>query len=284
MPTFPVIDTHVHLWDTNLLTYPWLNDIPLLNKPYLLADFDAACGPVAVEKFVFVQADVVATESLAETNWVTQLAATDKRIAGIVAHAPLEAGTAVRPHLDTLAQNPLVKGIRRLIQSESDPTFCLQPAFVQAVQMLPDYGFSFDICIVHSQLASVIKLVAQCPNVSFVLDHIGKPDIKNQLFEPWKQEIKMLSLFPNVACKLSGMVTEANHANWQPADLQPYIDHVIRCFGFDRVMFGGDWPVSLLASNYPRWVETLETAVCDCSHKEKQKLFYDNAATFYRLK
>ena len=283
MPPFPIIDTHVHLWDTNLLTYPWLSDIPLLNKPYLLADFDAACGSVEVEKFVFVQADVVPAQSLAETNWVTQLATTDTRIAGIVAHAPLEEGTAVRPHLETLAQNPLVKGIRRLIQSEPDPTFCLQPAFVQAVQMLPDYGFSFDICIVHSQLASVIKLVAQCPNVSFVLDHIGKPGIKDQIFEPWKQEIKMLSLFPNVACKLSGMVTEADHAHWQPANLRPYIDHVISCFGFDRVMFGGDWPVSLLASDYPRWVETLETAVRDCSTEEKKKLFYDNAAAFYRL-
>lgn len=283
MPPFPIVDTHVHFWDTNKLTYGWLNGIPLLNKPHLLADFDAACGDVAVGKMVFVQADVVPSQSLAETAWVTELAATDSRLAGIVAHVPLEVGTAVQSHLEQLAQNPLVKGVRRLIQSEPDPEFCLQPSFVQGVKMLPHYNLSFDICIVHSQLASVIKLVAQCPNVRFVLDHIGKPDIKSQLFDPWRQEIKLLSLFPNVWCKLSGLATEADHDHWQSGDLKPYIDHVVGCFGFERIMYGGDWPVSRLASSYPRWVQTLEEVLAGFSTLESQQLFVSNGSTFYNL-
>lgn len=283
MLNFPIVDTHVHLWDTKLLKYPWLSNIPLLNRPYLLADFDAQRGAVEVAQMMFVQAGAVDSQSLAEAEWVTQLAAEDGRITGIVAQAPLEQGTAVSSHLETLSQNPLVKGIRRLIQSEPDPAFCLQPDFVQGVQLLPQYEFSFDICIVHPQLASIIKLVAQCPNVQFVLDHIGKPNIKDQLFEPWRREIKMLSLFSNVSCKLSGLVTEADHARWQSEDLKPYIDHIIHCFGFERVMFGGDWPVSRLASSYPRWVETLAETVAGCSEAEMKQLFVENGRRFYRL-
>ena len=157
--------------------------------------------------------------------------------------------------MEKLAEDTLVKGIRRLIQGEN-VDFCIQPNFINGVKTLARYGLSFDICIFHPQLANAIRLVEQCPNIQFILDHIGKPDIKNQLFEPWKQEIKTLADFPNVYCKISGLVTEADHENWTAADLQPYIEHVIECFGFDRVIYGSDWPVSTLASDYPRWVQT----------------------------
>ena len=129
--------------------------------------------------------------------------------------APLEKGEAVRPDLEKLAANPLVKGIRRIIEFEPDPGFCLQPGFVKGVQALPDYGLSFDICISHGQMGNAIKLMQQCPKVQFILDHIGKPDIKNQLFEPWKRELKTLAKFPNVWCKMSGLVTEADHKHWK---------------------------------------------------------------------
>jgi L-fuconolactonase len=181
-----------------------------------------------------------------------------------------------------LAEDTLVKGIRRLIQGE-DIDFCIQPNFMNGVKTLARYGLSFDICIFHPQLANAIRLVEQCPNVQFILDHIGKPDIKNQLFEPWKQEIKILAEFPNVYCKISGLVTEANHENWTPADLQPYIEHVIDCFGFDRVIYGSDWPVSTLASDYLLWVRTLQEAVSESTPEELKKLFHDNAIKFYRL-
>lgn len=284
MPSFPIIDTHLHLWDPGNLRYPWLDDNALLNKPYLLDDYRSACGPVQVEKMVFLQCEVDFSQFREEAAWVTSLAQQDPRIAGMVPWAPLEKGDAARADLEgLLAANPLVKGIRRIIQFEPQIDFCLRPDFVKGVQAVADYGLSFDICISHIQMANTIKLVAQCPNVQFILDHIGKPDIRQQIFEPWKSEIKTLAQFPNVWCKVSGLVTEADHKAWSKEDLKPYIDHVINVFGFDRVIYGGDWPVAYQATEYPRWVETLEWAVQGCSTVELRKLFHDNAEKFYRL-
>jgi L-fuconolactonase len=236
-----------------------------------------------IESIVFVQCDTHPDDGLKETAWVTDLATrVEPRIQGIVAWAPLEEGEQVAPFVEKLAENPLVKGIRRLIQSESID-FCVQPDFVSGVKTLSRYGLSFDICIFHPQLANAIRLVEQCPHVQFILDHIGKPDIKNQRFDPWKQEIQALAAFPNVHCKISGLVTEADFEAWAPTDLQPYIEHVIACFGFNRVIYGSDWPVSTQASDYPRWVDTLTEAVSGCTSEELCNLFRDNAIRFYRL-
>jgi len=282
MEKFPIVDTHVHLWHPKQLRYPWLKQVPTLNKPYLLNDYSAAHENLEIESIVFVQCDTHPDDGLKETAWVTSLAAVEPRIRGIVAWAPLEEGRQVEPFIEKLAEDTLVKGIRRLIQGES-VDFCIQPNFVNGVKTLARYGLSFDLCIFHPQLANAIRLVEQCPNVQFILDHIGKPDIKNQLFEPWKQEIKTLSEFPDVYCKISGLVTEADHENWTAVDLHPYIEHVIECFGFDRVIYGSDWPVSTLASDYPRWVQTLLDAVSGCTPEELKKLFHDNAIKFYKL-
>lgn len=283
MEKFPIVDTHVHLWHPKQLRYPWLAEVPTLNRPYLLKDYIAAYGALEIESIVFVQCDTHPDDGLKETAWVTDLATrVDPRIQGIVAWAPLEEGARVAPFVEKLAENRLVKGIRRLIQSES-VDFCVQPNFVSGVKVLSRYGLSFDICIFHPQLANAIRLVEQCPHVQFILDHIGKPDIKNQLFDPWKQEIETLAGFPNVHCKISGLVTEADLERWSPADLQPYIEHVISCFGFDRVIYGSDWPVSTQASDYPRWVQTLKDAVSGCSSEALRNLFRDNAIKFYKL-
>jgi L-fuconolactonase len=283
MPGFPIVDTHLHVWDTKRLIYPWLAPLPVLNKTFLLEDYDRACAPIQVEKMVFVQAEADFAQFREETAWVTSLAREDHRLQGIVSWAPLENGDAARPDLELLAQNRLVKGIRRIIQFEPDIEFCLRPGFVRGVQALPDYGLSFDLCISGIHTANTIELVRRCPQVQFILDHIGKPDIKHQRLEPWKQQIRTLAGFPNVWCKMSGLVTEADHQRWQAEDLKPFIDHVLESFGFDRVMFGGDYPVLLQASTYPRWVETLERALAGCSADELRKLFRNNAMAFYRL-
>ena len=283
MANFPIIDTHVHLWHPKQLRYPWLKQVPLLNRPFLLKDYNAAIGDLEVQSMVFVQCDTHPDDGLKETSWVTSLAARDPRIRGIVAWAPLEVGNCVAAFIEKLAEESLVKGIRRLIQGES-VDFCIQPDFIDGVKTLSRHGLSFDLCIYHTQLANAIRLVEQCPDVQFILDHIGKPDIKNQLYEPWKQEIKVLADFPNVHCKISGVVTEADHENWSLNNVQPYIDHVITCFGFDRVIYGSDWPVSTLATDYRRWVETLQETVSGCTPEELRKLFHDNAIRFYRLK
>ena len=282
MDNFPIVDTHVNLWHPKQLRYPWLKDVPNLNRPYLLHDYSDAYQDLNIESIVFVQCDTHPDDGLKETTWVTSLAAVEPKIKGIVAWAPLEEGEQVAPFVEKLAEESLVKGIRRLIQSE-DIDFCIQPNFVKGVKTLSRFNLSFDLCIFHPQLSNAISLVEQCPNVQFILDHIGKPDIKNQLFDPWKQEINKLASFENVYCKISGLVTEADHDSWTPEDLQPYIEHVIEAFSFDRVIYGSDWPVSTLASDYPRWVQTLKEAVSGCSTDELNKLFHDNAIGFYKL-
>lgn len=286
MPDYPIVDTHVHLWDPKRLRYAWLDNDPVLNREFLPSDYQKACGDVRVEKIVFVQADCKPSQAVDELAWVASLAESNPFIAGAVAFAPLEKGDAAREDLDRLARHPrhaLLRGIRRLIQSEPDPRFCLQPEFVRGVQLLATYDLSFDLCILHSQLENTTELVRKCPQVRFILDHIGKPDIKGHLLDPWRQHLRALSKLPNVVCKISGLVTEADHSKWTREELRPYIDHVIDCFGFDRVMFGSDWPVQQLASDYPRWVETLKWAIEGATAAEKRKLFRENAIATYGL-
>ncbi len=279
----PVADTHVHLWDTDRFDYGWLRRGSPLHRPFLPEHFTEASANAGVTKIVFVEAAAEPQHGLDEVAWVSGLAARDTRIQGIVARVPLENGLACRPHLKALAANPLVKGVRRIYQGNRDPGFCLRPDFADGLSMLPEFGFTFDICISHVQLPNTIRLVEQFPDVSFVLDHIAKPDIRNARYEPWKTDLRVLADLPNVVCKLSGMVTEADHENWRDGDLRPYIDHVIDCFGFDRVMFGSDWPVCTLACEYGRWLDCLCGALSGACAEEKRKLFLDNALRAYRL-
>lgn len=277
-----IIDSHIHFWKPGELQYDWLADYPTINRSFSPADLARQANQANLEKIVFVQSDCLPAQGLKEVEWVMALAQEEPRIQAIVAFAPLEEGSTAGEYLRALTAYPLVKGVRRLIQSER-AGFCLQPDFVKGVQLLAEFNYSFDLCIFHYQLDDAIKLVEQCPQVSFVLDHLGKPAIKARLLDPWREEIKRLASFPNVACKLSGAVTEADWSQWTPADLQPYIDHIIQSFGTDRVMYGGDWPVSLLATTYQTWLKTLDTATGELSAVEKEKLFYQNAGTFYKL-
>ena len=277
------IDTHVHYWDGAVLRYPWLESVPAINRPFLPHDLEDASAGLGLEQIVFVQADCAPEQAIEEAAWVTKLAQTvEPRISGIVAAASLERGEAVRPQLEGLSQYPLVKGIRRLIQGQG-LGFATQPDFVRGVQIVAEFGFSFDICIFHPQAADAVTLVAQCPNVSFVLDHIGKPDIRNGVMEPWATHIRELAAFPNVCCKLSGMVTEADPAAWTAADLRPYAEHIFDVFGADRIMFGGDWPVATLAASYRRWFETASAFIAELAPGEQQKVLRENAIRFYRL-
>ena len=283
MPSFPIVDTHLHLWDPGNLSYTWIEEVPLLNKPYLLSHYQTACGPVDVDKMVFLQCECDSSQFVEEARWVASLAKGDPRIQGIVPWAPLEKGDRARDALEALTAVPGVKGVRRIIQFEEDIEFCLRPDFVRGVQLLEAFDLHFEICIFHNQMANTIKMVRQCPNVRFILDHIGKPDIKSRLLEPWKTEVSALAEMPNVWCKMSGLATEADVENWTRDDLKPYIDHILDVFGFDRTMYGGDWPVATQATEYPRWVETLEWAVAGCSETEQHNLFRENAIRFYRL-
>ncbi len=276
------IDSHVHFWDPERLRYDWLETVPAIHRPFLPPDLQEASEGLDLEALIFVEADCHPDQALDEVRWVSELAQGEPRIQGIVAHAPLEKGERVRGHLLALRDFALVKGVRRLIQSEP-LGFARDPDFVWGVKMLPEYGFSFDICVYHRQMGDVLYLVEACPEVSFVLDHVGKPGIRDHLWEPWASQIRELATHPRVYCKLSGMVTEADHAHWTPEDLRPYMDHVLECFGPDRLMFGSDWPVVTLAATYRRWFQVVQDFLASLDPGDRRKVLRDNAVRFYRL-
>ncbi len=284
MPNFPIIDTHVHLWDPRRFRIPWLDGAPPINQTYALKEYAEHTQGIAVEAMVYLEVDVAPSYRLLEAQWVNALADEEPRLRAIVPSAPLEDGDCARSYLEALkALGPRVKGVRRLLQAEPDDAFALRPDFVRGVRALADYDFSFDICIFHRQLPAVIELVRRCPEVRFILDHLGKPDIKAGLRDPWQAHIRALAALPNVVCKISGMVTEADHARWTVDDLRPYFETVYDAFGPDRVMFGGDWPVVLLASSYKRWVETVDALTQGLSEDDRRKLWAENAKRVYRL-
>ncbi|MCC6313470.1 MAG: amidohydrolase family protein [Thermomicrobiales bacterium] len=284
MPNVPLVDAHLHLWDPSRFRLSWLDGNFVLDRPYGLVDYATATGGVDVAAMVYLQTEVETPYALLEARWADAQAAEDPRLQGVVAWAPMEHGDRACVFLDELAATtPHLKGIRRIIQFEPDLDFCLRPDFVRGIQLLPDYGLSFDLCIAHQHLPNTIELVRRCPDVSFVLDHIAKPDIRDGAYEPWATQIGELAALPNVWCKISGVVTEANHATWTTEAIAPFVWRALEVFGEDRVMFGGDWPVVLQAASYRRWVEALDTLTADLSNDARRKLWADNARRFYRL-
>jgi L-fuconolactonase len=279
----PIIDTHLHLWDPSRLRYPWLDGNAVLDRPYRLDDYDRATESLDIEAMVFLQCEVEPSQSQDEADWVAELAAGDPRIKGLVAWAPLEKGAAVAEDLDHLARHAILRGIRRIIQFEADPDFCLRPDFIAGVKTLAAFGLSFDICIDHRQMENALTFAAQIPDVPMILDHIGKPAIKAGGMEPWATQIRELAQLPHVHCKISGVATEADHAGWTEAELARYIDIAIDAFGFDRVMFGGDWPVAVQAIEYHGWTGLLDRLLAGVPAADQAEFWNGNAARFYRL-
>ena len=284
MPDFPIVDAHVHLYDPDALDYPWMKDEPALNSPHGSAEYTAAIAGVAVDKLVFVEVDAAGGRHLDEAVWVEAAARNDSRIGAIVASMPLEKGRAAEPDIAAFARMPLARAVRRLIQAHVDePGWCLRPDFIAGVKLLAKYDLGFEICIVHPQMADAIELVRRCPEVRFILDHIGKPGIKDGLREPWWSQMRELASLPNVVCKVSGVVTEADHKSWTYDQVAPYVAHAIEFFGFDRVAFGGDWPVVELATRYPDWVAIVDRVTAGASPADVRKLYRDTAIAFYDL-
>lgn len=285
VPINPIgmIDSHVHFWNPELLRYAWLDELAQLNRPFLPQNFQEASAGAGLTGFIFVESGCAASQSLAEIDWISAWAKSEPRLRGIVAHAPVERGEVIRDSLAALARRPLVKGVRRLLQGETRPEFCLRPEFIAGVKSLADYRFTFDLCIRWEQLREVTELVRRVPEVRFVLDHFGKPPVRDGIIAPWAAQIKALAGLPNVSCKVSGLTTEADWQTWQPGQLQPYFQVVLEAFGDDRLLFGGDWPVSTLATDYQRWVDTVVDWMADGTDAGRKKLFQSNAERFYSL-
>lgn len=280
MPSFPIIDSHLHLWDPQRLDYPW--HFPPLDRAFLPADFRAASAGIDIEALVFLECDAAPQQAFDEAQLVLAWAKEEPRIAAMVCNAPLQDGDGARADLERLAATDKVRGVRRIYQDERDPAFCLRPDFVTGVRALADYGLSFDLCLKHPQLQSTIGLVDACPNVPMVLDHIAKPGIKAGLMQPWANQMRDLARRENLVCKLSGVATEAA-TDWTPAILRPYMEVALEAFGPSRIMFGGDWPVSTLAITYPAWVAVVDDLIQELSEIEQRQIYHDTAQAFYRL-
>jgi len=278
-----IVDSHCHFWDPARFRYAWNRGFPALDRAFLPADFSIASGKANVSKMIFVECDCGPSQSLAEIDWVSDLARSEPRLKGAVVYAPVEKGEAIRADLEMLAGRPLVKGVRRNLQGEREVQFGLRPEFIAGVKVLAEFGFTFDLCIRHDQLAATAELVRRVPQVTFVLDHFGKPDVRSKTTEPWAKNLKALAALPNVVCKISGLTTEADWGNWQSKELKFYFEHALECFGFNRLMFGSDWPMATLATTYERWIETVQELFSFATEADQIKLFQTNAERIYRV-
>ncbi len=278
-----IIDTHQHLWDMKSRTYSWCKGIPALDRSFLMSDYKVAIHGLAVKKSVHVEADVDEPFMLAETRAILALSGEpDNPLAGVVACARPE-NEGFTQYLDAIAGHRALKGIRRVLHTQRDE-LSQSSRFRDHTRKLETYHLSFDICVLARQLPLALQLVKHCPDVEFVLDHCGVPLVKERVMDPWRSDIREISRLPNIACKISGIIAYADPAGWQPEDLQPYVEHCIECFGWDRVMFGSDWPVCTQSATLKQWLETLLQLTQHESEPNRRKLFYENAQRTYRLK
>lgn len=277
-----IVDAHVHLWDPQRFRYPWLEGLPSLNRAFAPEELIAANISNNIGKFIFVECGCEPSQSLMEVDWISTMAQSESSLKGIVAHMTLERGKAVLPELEGLSVRPLVKGVRRNLQGEPND-FLKQASLIEGLKLLPQFGFTFDLCIRSDQLPAAHELVQRVPEVTFVLDHLGKPPVRNRGFAPWARNLRDLAMAPNVVCKISGLTTEADWKDWKIADLEPYSDHALACFGLPRILFGSDWPVATLATSYERWIETVLNLIPFANDRERAQLFQTNAERIYRV-
>jgi len=273
-------DSHVHFWDLEKLTYPWLMDIPSLNNTYDLKDFHSSSQGLNLQKIIFMQCECLPSSYKEEIHYIEKLAAIDNRISAIIPYFPLELHNA-EEELEKLAQHPLIKGIRRL--EESPTSLYLQPEFVSQMHLLAKYDLSFDICVKAWQLPAALELIKNANDQRFILDHFGKPDIKNGQFDTWKNWIKEIAQYPHVSCKLSGLLTETDFENWKIDELQPYVDYVIEHFGIERIMFASDWPVITQVATYKDWLSCAIDLCAALNNEEMNQVFHKNALTIYKI-
>jgi predicted TIM-barrel fold metal-dependent hydrolase len=274
------IDTHQHLWDLKRFPYSWCAGIPALNRTFDLNDYLAAARDTGVEKTVFVEGDVDEPHGLAEAEHIQSLGENHPLIGGIVASARPERTDFPR-QLDALLGLTKLRGLRRVLHVVPDGV-SQSELFVVNVRRLAEHKLTFDLCVLARQLPLAIKLARQCPEVQFILDHGGVPDVNAKAFEPWRSNIKELARLSNVAGKISGLPAYAG-GSWQVDDLRPWVEHLLACFGWERVLWGGDWPVCTLTTTLRHWVAATDELLAGATGAEREKLFYANAEKFYRV-
>jgi L-fuconolactonase len=275
-----LVDSHQHFWKYNPVQHSWMDErMTKLKEDYLPEDLYPLLEKNAIGACVAVQA----AQDETENGFLLGLAEESEFIKGVVGWVDLRKQD-VGDRLAFYQNNKLMKGFRHIIQDEADPEFMLQPSFMAGIGLLEKSGFTYDILIYPKHLEHALKLVRKFPNQRFVLDHIAKPEIgKESSFEFWSKGIKALAACDNLSCKVSGMVTEANWNSWAKKDFTPYLDLVSAAFGTERLMYGSDWPVCLLAASYDSVIDVAKTYFSTFSNSEQQAVFGGNAARFYQL-
>lgn len=288
MPNFPIIDTHLHIWDQTRLKYSAFEGSPLFGHPYHVEDYQRDCGALEIEAMVFLECYADFGQYLEEIEFVEDEAKRDPRLKRIVPMAPLEWGARVEPMLQKMRdEHPLVSGIRRIVEFDDDPRpLTLGDDFAAGVNLLEKFGWHFEINVNHTQMDIVREFVPRIhPGVPLILDHCGKPGIKEGAIEQYRADVKDLARHKNLVIKLSDLPVEADLKNWTAADLRPYIEATLDTFGPDRTIYAGDYPICLQATTMTQWVEVLDEAFADLglSEAETRKIYRDNAIAFYGL-
>jgi L-fuconolactonase len=274
------IDSHQHFWRYDAVRDAWITDsMAVLKRDFLPEQLGAELKANGVDASIAVQAD----PSENETKFLLDLTEKNSRIAAVVGWVDL-LSPRVGERLEYFSHFPKLRGFRHIVQAEPDDRFLVREDFVKGVSQLSAFGFTYDILIYPRQLPAAIDLVARLPEQHFVLDHCAKPEIKSGKTAPWAAQIREIAQNKNVFCKVSGLVTEADWKHWKAEDFKPYLDIVFDAFGTERLMFGSDWPVCLLASTYRQVKQLIDDYVKGFSQSDKYKIFGSNAARFYGIK
>lgn len=273
------IDTHQHFWKFDPIRDSWITEeMQVIRRDFSPLDIQFVLERNGFGGSVAVQAD----QSKEETAYLVQLANDYPFIKGVVGWIDLQAAD-IRQQLDSYQSDTVIKGFRHIVEGEADPDFLIRPAILNGLKALADYGYTYDLLIRPRHYAATLDCVQQNPNLQFVLDHIAKPPIKSKAFDEWATFIDALSAFPNVVCKVSGLATEADWEGWKLDDFKQYLEHIFARFGKERIMYGSDWPVCLLAASYEESIAIVEDKLGQFTAAEKNAFWAENAIRVYNL-
>jgi L-fuconolactonase len=274
-----IVDSHQHVWKVGLFDYPWMSpDLGVLYRDYAPQDLEAVLSGSGVGRSILVQA----SNSMEETRWMLSLADAHPFVAGVVGWVDLASGEAGR-QLDELRAHPRFSGVRHLVESEADTDWLVRPAVLEGLGELAARGLPFDLLVHTKHLKHVPTIVEACPDLRMVVDHLAKPAIASREFDEWATAIERVAAIESLHCKLSGLVTEADHRHWRVDDLRPYVEHALACFGPSRLMYGSDYPVCLLAASYDRVLDACRALLDGLDEVGRSAIFGENAARFYSL-
>ncbi|HUA65982.1 MAG TPA: amidohydrolase family protein [Alphaproteobacteria bacterium] len=274
------IDSHQHFWKADRGDYHWMSPaVQVLCRDYLPADLQPLLKKNKIDKTILVQA----AQTTAETDFLLELAEQHDFIAGVIGWLDMDSPEFPR-EIVRYSKKPKFLGVRPMLQDLPDDDWILRPNVIRALKLIAEWDMPFEFLTYTRHLPHVLTVLEKVPGLRAVVDHVSKPEIKNRKLDPWRSLMARVAEHPNVYCKLSGMITEADHKTWIPDDLRPYVEHVLDSFGVERVMFGSDWPVCLLAGSYDQVAAALQAVVKPRLDKHGESaLFGENAARFYKL-